>query len=71
MHCVKSVRIWGYSGLHFPTFGQNVERLHISPYSVQMRENADQNNPKYRHSDTFIYKYLCIYMYIYANNVNI
>ena len=50
------------------------EILHISLYSLQMRENTDQNNPKYGHflcSDTFIYMYLCIYMYIYANHVNI
>ena len=32
-HCVKSVRIRSYSG----------------PYSVQMRENTDQNNSKYGH----------------------
>ena len=30
-HCVKSVRIWSYSG----------------PYSVRMRENTDQNNSEY------------------------
>ena len=32
-HCVKSVRIQSYSG----------------PYSVRMRRNLDQNNPKYKH----------------------
>ena len=25
-HCVKSVRIWSYSDLHFPAFGMNTER---------------------------------------------
>ena len=25
-HCVKSVRIWSYSGPHFPAFGLNTER---------------------------------------------
>ena len=40
-HCVKSVRIRSYSGPHF--------LLRISPYSVQIRENADQNNSEYGH----------------------
>ena len=31
LHCVKSVRIQSYSG----------------PYSVRIRENADQNNSEY------------------------
>ena len=26
LHCVKSVRIWSYSGPHFPVFGLNTER---------------------------------------------
>ena len=29
---------------YFPAFGLNTEMLHKSPYSVQMCENADQNN---------------------------
>ena len=41
-HCVKSVRIRSYSGLHFPEFGLNLDL-------VQMRENADQNNSEYGH----------------------
>ena len=40
-HCVKSVLIRSYSGPHF--FSS------ISPYSVRMRENEDQNNSKYQH----------------------
>ena len=47
--CVKSVRIRGYSGPHFPAFGLNMERLRISPYSVEMRESMDQNNSEYKH----------------------
>ena len=27
--CVKSVRIWSYSGPHFPPFGQKPEELHL------------------------------------------
>ena len=41
---VKIVRIWSYSGPYFPAFG-----LNISPYSVRMRENTDQNNSEYGH----------------------
>ena len=43
-HCVKSARIWSYTGLYFPSFG-----LNISPYSVRMRGNTDQNNSEYGH----------------------
>ena len=38
IHCVKSVRIWSYSGPDFPAFG-----------SVRMQKNADQNNSEYEH----------------------
>ena len=49
-HYAKSVRIRSYSGRYFATLGLNTERsLRISPYSVQMRENTDQNNSKYGH----------------------
>ena len=48
-NCVKSVRIRIYSGPHFLAFGMNMERYRISPYSVRMQENADQNNSEYRH----------------------
>ena len=36
VHCVKSVRIRGYSGPHFPAFGLNVER-----YGVSLRIQSD------------------------------
>ena len=39
---LKSIRIWSYSGPHFPAFG-----LRTSPYSVRTRENTDQNNSEY------------------------
>ena len=45
-HCVKRGRIRSYSGPYFPTFGLNAERYEVS---VQMRENAEQNNFKYGH----------------------
>ena len=46
--CVKSVGIQSYSGPHFPLFGRICIRS-ISPYSVRMWENTDQNNSKYGH----------------------
>ena len=39
-HCVKSDRIWSFSGLYFPTFGLN-------SYLVQMRENTYRKNSEY------------------------
>ena len=46
---VKSARIQSCSGPPFPAFGLNTERygVSISPYSVRMRENADQKNSEY------------------------
>ena len=40
LHFVKSVRNRSYSGPHFPAFG---------PYSIRMRQNADQNNSENEH----------------------
>ena len=53
-HCVKNVGIWSYSGL----------------YSVQMRENTDQNNSKYGHfsrSESLHYISLVVQYYIHYN----
>ena len=47
-HQNKNVRIWSYSGPHFPAFELNIS-LSISPYSVRKRENTDQNNSEYGH----------------------
>ena len=50
LDCVKNVRIRSYSGPHFPAFALNKGViLRISPNSVQMPENADQNNSEYGH----------------------
>ena len=46
IHSVKGDRIRSYSGLHLPAFEYG-EMWSISPYTVRMRENADQNNFKY------------------------
>ena len=51
-HCVKSVRIRSYSGFwsEFSRIRTKYEEiLRISPYSVQMLENADQNNSENGH----------------------
>ena len=45
--CAKSFRIWNNSGPHFPAFG--LMRRDASLQSVQMRENAEQNNSEYGH----------------------
>ena len=42
-HCVKSFRIRSYSGPYIPALRR------ISPCSVQMWENTDQNNSEYDH----------------------
>ena len=47
--CIKSIRIWSYSGPYFPVFRLNTMRYEVSLYSVQMRENADQINSQYGH----------------------
>ena len=46
LHFVKSVRILRFIGPYFPEYG---EIFRISPYSVRMRENADQENSEYEH----------------------
>ena len=46
-HCVKSARIRSFSGLCFPAFGLNTEICEVRfTYSVQMRENTDQETRK-------------------------
>ena len=45
--CVKSARIRSYSGPYFLAMRLNAES--ISPYSVLMWEDTDQNNSEYGH----------------------
>ena len=49
LHCVKSVRIWSYSGPHFPVFGLNTERYSLRTQSEcgKMRTRVTSN------TDTF------------------
>ena len=51
-HYLKSVFIRSYSGPHSPHsdwIRRDTEYWSISPYSIQMRENAGQNSSEYRH----------------------
>ena len=46
-HCVKSVRIWSYSGPYFPALGLNTERYPVSlRIQSECGENVDQNNSR-------------------------
>ena len=52
IHCVKSVHIRSFSGPSLAAFRLNTERYEkrsISPCSVQMREDTDQENSEHRH----------------------
>ena len=50
LYCVKSIRIWSFSGPYFPAFGLNTEI-----YSVTLRIQSkcgkimDQKNSEYGH----------------------
>ena len=47
-HLVKSVRVWSYSGPHFPAFGLTIQSEYIrTEYSVRIGENVDQNDSEY------------------------
>ena len=71
------MRIWSYSGQHFPAFEYGETRS-FSPYSVQMRESADQNNSEYGNfsRSVILYKYsnakrnwtelICFFNFIYT-----
>ena len=49
-YCVKNVLIRSYSGPYFPNIWTEYRGIQsISPYSVGMWENADQDNSEYRH----------------------
>ena len=49
-HCVKSVRIRSkFQSVFFRIRTEYGEILRISPYSVRLRENTDQNNFEYGH----------------------
>ena len=45
-YCIKSVRIWSFSGLYFPTFRLNTLGIQSE---VWMRENMDQKNSECGH----------------------
>ena len=59
IHCVKSVRVWRFSGSCFPLSDLNTEYiiLQIRRTSVQMRDNTDQktSNTQSPWADTFFW----------------
>ena len=51
LYCVKSVRIWSYSGPYFPTFGLNTERYKVSlPIQFECGKMLSRITPN---TDTF------------------
>ena len=51
LHCVKSVIIWSYSGLHFPAFGLNMARYFVSlRFQSECRKMRTRITPE---TDTF------------------
>ena len=65
MHYVKSVQIRSFFWSVFSRIRTEYgEILHISLYSVQMRENTDQNNSKYGH---FLRSASLMDQYFYTN----
>ena len=57
-HCVKSVCIQSYSAVFSRSRTEYEDIQSISPYSVQMREETDQNNSKCGHflrSECYVY----------------
>ena len=62
---MKSVRIRSYSGpLFFRIRTEYGEVRSVSPYSVGMRGNADQNNSEYGHFSRSVVVLICIRLYI-------
>ena len=41
-HCVKSVRIWDFSGPYFPAFGLNLEILNAGKCAPENMEYGDR-----------------------------
>ena len=56
-HCLKSVRIRSYFRIFVFSriWTEYGEILRISPYSVRMRKNADQNNSEYGHLSEWVW----------------
>ena len=69
-HCVKSIRIWSYSGLFFSAFRLNSERYRVTPYSVRMREITDQNKYGYFLRSAYLRAYQTSMMVLFAKIQN-
>ena len=44
---IKSIRIWSFSGLYFPSFEMNTEIYWVNPRIKFKRENTGQRNSEY------------------------
>ena len=70
IHDVKSVPIRSYSGSHFPAVRTEYGEIRsISPYSVAIRENADQNNSEYGNVLRSVFKKSKILSNMISNNI--
>ena len=69
-HCVKSIRIWSYSGLFFSAFRLNSERYRVTPYSVRMREITDQNQYGHFLRSAYLRAYQTSMMVLFAKIQN-
>ena len=63
-HCVKSLRIWSYSGPYFPAFGLNTER-----YKVPLRFQSECGKVRTRinlNTDNFYAMYLILLLFFFS-----
>ena len=57
IHCMKTVWIWSFSGLCFPTFRLTTGIYRVNSHSVQMLENTNQKNSAFRHLLCSVFPY--------------
>ena len=60
-HCVKSVRIWTFSGPYFPAFGLNTERYEVS-FRIQSK-CGKMRAKKTPNMDTFHVETLAVFFF--------
>ena len=68
-HCVKSIRIWNYSGPYFPLFGLNTERygvsLHIQSECGKMRTRITPNTDAF-HAVIYMLQFILYFFPIFT-----
>ena len=69
-HCVKSVRIRSYSGLHFSTFGLNTERYFEQSECRKMRTRITRNTGTF-HGVEIIKKFLDLILSCHAGRCSV